>query len=436
MKTSLTKELEKYTGILEKQNKDSVSDPWRLKYHVMPPVGWLNDPNGLCFFNGRYHLFFQYSPSDAMGGLKYWGHYTGTDMIHWEYEGIALYPDMPYDCDGVYSGSALVEGDCVWLYYTGNVKLAGDYDYIYTGREGNTVLAVMRTDGTIGDKTLIMSNKDYPANLSCHVRDPKVWKESGLYYMVLGARTKEDHGEVLLYVSEDKFHWSLKNIFTISGFGYMWECPDMFVIDGRRFLSFSPQGIERDGLDFANIYQSGYCLLDGDFTGDASLGQFKEYDRGFDFYAPRLFWTGMAAASYRMDGYAGLRLYKSHRGERLAALYDCSKRADSEGWKDFPVPGEELEELRGGAVTKTQEQGESLDVSISSDVIIKIDDPENLHLCVDHDLHIVYKKADQIFKIEFAPGSPLGGGRTMRGVALESLERYGFCQIHQHLRFM
>ena len=61
MKTSLTKELEKYTGILEKQNKDSVSDPWRLKYHVMPPVGWLNDPNGLCFFNGRYHLFFQYS---------------------------------------------------------------------------------------------------------------------------------------------------------------------------------------------------------------------------------------------------------------------------------------------------------------------------------------------------------------------------------------
>ena len=144
----------------------------------------------------------------------------------------------------------------------------------------------------------------------------------------------------------------------------------------------------------------------------------------------------MAAASYRMDGYAGLRLYKSHRGERLAALYDCSKRADSEGWKDFPVPGEELEELRGGAVTKTQEQGESLDVSISSDVIIKIDDPENLHLCVDHDLHIVYKKADQIFKIEFAPGSPLGGGRTMRGVALESLERYGFCQIHQHLRFM
>ena len=121
----------------------------------------------------------------------------------------------------------------------------------------------MRTDGTIGDKTLIMSNKDYPANLSCHVRDPKVWKESGLYYMVLGARTKEDHGEVLLYVSEDKFHWSLKNIFTISGFGYMWECPDMFVIDGRRFLSFSPQGIERDGLDFANIYQSGYCLLDG-----------------------------------------------------------------------------------------------------------------------------------------------------------------------------
>ena len=57
MKTSLTKELEKYTGILEKQNKDSVSDPWRLKYHVMPPVGWLNDPNGLCFFTADITCF-------------------------------------------------------------------------------------------------------------------------------------------------------------------------------------------------------------------------------------------------------------------------------------------------------------------------------------------------------------------------------------------
>lgn len=423
MKTSLTKELEKYTAFLEKQNQDSVSDPWRLKYHVMPPVGWLNDPNGLCFFNGKYHLFFQYSPSEATGSLKYWGHYTGTDMIHWDYEGIALYPDMPYDCDGVYSGSALVEDDCVWLYYTGNVKLSGDYDYIYTGREGNTVLAVMRADGTIGDKTLVMDNKDYPADLSCHVRDPKVWIEDGLYYMVLGARTKEDHGEVLLYVSEDRLHWTLKNIFTIPDFGYMWECPDMFVLDGQRFLSFSPQGIERDGLDFANIYQSGYCLLDGDFTGAASLGKFKEYDRGFDFYAPQTFldrdgrriligWMGMPDCDYINP--------TVEKGWQHCMT--VPRELTVKAGKIFQYPVRELEELRSGAVTKTQEQGESLDVRISSDVIIKIDDPENLHLCVDHDLHIVYKKADQIFKIEFAPGSPLGGGRTMRGVALESLE--------------
>ena len=142
-------------------------------------MGWLNDPNGLCYFHGEYHLFFQYSPSDANGSLKYWGHYVSPDLLSWEYKGIALYPDMPYDCDGVYSGSALVEENEVFLYYTGNVKLSGDYDYIYSGREGNTVLAVMDENGAVSGKRLLMKNSDYPEHVSCHVRDPKVWKENG-----------------------------------------------------------------------------------------------------------------------------------------------------------------------------------------------------------------------------------------------------------------
>ena len=51
-------------------------DPWRLRFHLMPPAGWLNDPNGLCQMNGVYHVFFQYSPFDPCGGEKFWGHYT------------------------------------------------------------------------------------------------------------------------------------------------------------------------------------------------------------------------------------------------------------------------------------------------------------------------------------------------------------------------
>ena len=79
----------------------------RLTHHLMPPVGWLNDPNGLCWYKGRYHVFFQYSPFEANGGLKFWGHYSSEDMISWRYEGVPLLPDSIYDCHGVYSALPL-----------------------------------------------------------------------------------------------------------------------------------------------------------------------------------------------------------------------------------------------------------------------------------------------------------------------------------------
>ena len=79
---------------------------FREKLHLMPPVGWLNDPNGLCQMDGVFHAFFQYSPFNAEGGVKMWGHYTSTNLIDWEYKGVSLYrishltatvyiPDLP-----------------------------------------------------------------------------------------------------------------------------------------------------------------------------------------------------------------------------------------------------------------------------------------------------------------------------------------------------
>ena len=187
---ALTRDLVKLVETAEQSQKTreelSVSDrKFREKLHLMPPVGWLNDPNGLCQFQGIYHAFFQYSPFDVEGGVKMWGHYTSTNMIDWEYQGTALYPDQPFDCHGVYSGSAFIEDGKMYLYYTGNVKLEdGEYDYIRTGREGNTVLVITEDGKTFGKKKELMRNSDYPDDLTCHVRDPKVWKENDIYYMV------------------------------------------------------------------------------------------------------------------------------------------------------------------------------------------------------------------------------------------------------------
>ncbi|HJC33793.1 MAG TPA: glycoside hydrolase family 32 protein [Candidatus Mediterraneibacter faecipullorum] len=290
--TALTKDLIKLT--VEAENNTNPGGRFRQKLHLMPPVGWLNDPNGLCQFKGVYHAFFQYSPLNAEGGVKMWGHYTSRDMIDWEYQGVTLYPDQPFDCSGVYSGCAFIEDGEMYLYYTGNVKLEDrdDYDYVNSGREANTVL-VTSTDGVnFGRKRLLMKNSDYPADLTLHVRDPKVWKENGIYYMLQGARTKEDSGQAIVFRSEDKLHWSFHSrIKTNDKFGYMWECPDYFEVDETKILSASVQGLTGDEWKERNVYQSGYFVVDGDILGEYILSDYRLWDYGFDYYAPQSFET-------------------------------------------------------------------------------------------------------------------------------------------------
>ena len=303
---ALQRDLKKLVPLVESLGKANVeSDPHRQQFHLQPPVGWLNDPNGLCIYGGQYHAFFQYGPFDVTGGVKHWGHAVSSDLLNWEQLPVMLYPDEPFDCHGVYSGSALVEGTEMYLYYTGNVKHPGDYDYIKQGRGHNVCLAVSHDGRTAASKQCLMYNKDYPSELTCHVRDPKVFTYEGRYYMVLGARTVEDKGEVLVMESTDKLHWShINTLTTPEPFGYMWECPDLFCIDGQWYLAVSPQGIQCQ-----NIYGCGYFAVYGDWRGEYTLGEFHEMDAGFDYYAPQSFvddtgrriqigWMGMPDADY------------------------------------------------------------------------------------------------------------------------------------------
>ena len=267
--SALTNDLKKLTEAAE--NTAAGEAGFRQKFHLMPPVGWLNDPNGLCQMNGVFHAFFQYSPFNPEGGVKLWGHYISRNMTEWEYRGAVLYPDQPFDCSGVYSGCAYIEDGEMYLYYTGNVKLEDreDYDYINTGREANTVL-VTSTDGEhFSRKRLLMRNRDYPSDLTMHVRDPKVWKKDGIYYMLQGARTKENVGQGIIFQSEDKLNWTFRSrVETEEPFGYMWECPDYFESDGMKVFSASVQGLEGEEWKDRNVYQAGYFLVDGDILGE------------------------------------------------------------------------------------------------------------------------------------------------------------------------
>ena len=259
---------------------------WRQKIHLEPRTGWLNDPNGLCFADGKYHVYFQYSPDSPSGaGRKCWAHFVSIDDARsWEYTGIVMEPDIPEDRSGVYSGCAVVKDGTIHLFYTGNVKIPGDYDYVTAGREANQIHVTTKDGHVMSPKKVILRNCDYPEYCSCHVRDPKVWIENGKWKMVLGARTLDDKGCVLCYEADDPDEWHYVKTLMVEDFGYMWECPDQFDVDGRTFLGISPQGLPHGEYTNQNVYSSGYFRME-----DGKLTDFREFDLGFDFYAPQTF---------------------------------------------------------------------------------------------------------------------------------------------------
>ena len=419
---SLTKHLKKSIEIIENNKNNLHSDLWRLNFHLMPPIGWLNDPNGLCYFKGEYHIFFQYSPFNVNGELKFWGHYKSKDLINWEYLGVPLLPDQPFDCHGTYSGSALIEDEKMYLYYTGNVKYSGEnYDYINNGRGSNTILAISDGNNIISKKCLL-TNEDYPKNFTCHIRDPKVWKENDNYYMVLGGRTKEDKGVILLYKSLDKINWNFLNIIENKNkFGYMWECPDLFNLDNKTILMISPQGVEEQGYKYQNIYQSGYYILNGDYkTNNYSLNVFTEIDRGFDFYAPQTFLDNKNRRI--LIGWFGLpdieNFYTNktiEKGWQHALTIPRVLKIISN--KIYQQPIEELKSLRKEQLNIENNKIYNIDCcfellieNILNDITIKL----------ENDVIIQFK--ENLFTLKF-DSDKLGCGRTSRSVEINNCNK-------------
>ncbi|MFC3418661.1 glycoside hydrolase family 32 protein [Salinicoccus hispanicus] len=263
------------------------TDTHRMSYHLMPPVGLLNDPNGLIYHEGIYHAFFQWNPFETAHGKKAWGHYTSKNLVDWSLAPVALAPDQWYDKNGCYSGSAIVHEGVMHLFYTGNVKDADDR------RSSYQCLAISEDGITFEKKGPVLH---LPEGYTAHFRDPKVWKDGDHWLMILGAQNAALKGEAVLARSSNLTDWEFLGPIAGSGmnglgnFGYMWECPDLFNLDGKDVLIVCPQGLDATGEAYHNLYQAGYFAGDFDST-DYSYdhGEFQELDRGFDFYAPQTF---------------------------------------------------------------------------------------------------------------------------------------------------
>ncbi|WP_259473071.1 glycoside hydrolase family 32 protein [Clostridium estertheticum] len=270
-------------------NEKVNNDYYRLKYHLMPSVGFLNDPNGFIQFNGEYHLFYQFNPLYPKDKIVYWAHVKSSDLIHWSILSPALCPSEWYETHGCYSGSAVNNNGKLTLIYTGNVKnkLGKRETYQCIAQSIDCEHFVKYKNNPV------ISN--VPTGYTTHFRDPKVWKYDGLWYMAIGAQTEKEEGVVLLYSSQDLLAWNKigevagANINGLNYLGYMWECPNLFNLDGKDILLFCPQGVEPKGDLYNNRYQCGYLLGKLDYkTAKLAYGDFIELDRGFEFYAPQV----------------------------------------------------------------------------------------------------------------------------------------------------
>jgi len=262
------------------------NDYYRLNYHIMPPAGLLNDPNGFIQFEDEYHLFYQFNPFATNHGTKLWAHLKSKNLVEWQELPLALAPTQSYETHGCYSGSAVNNDGIMTLIYTGNVKDEND------NRETYQCLAVS-DDGVKFEKLGPVINNQ-PQGYTRHFRDPKVWKKDGKWFMVIGTQNTNKKGRVLLYRSEALKDWELlgevaeSKLNNLDDIVYMWECPDLFTLRGKEVLIGSPQGIKPEEDFYNNIYQSGYLVGELNYqTGEFKHQEFKELDRGFDFYAPQ-----------------------------------------------------------------------------------------------------------------------------------------------------
>ncbi len=411
-------QLRQFGSVIDQAQNDIL----RLGYHLQPPVGWLNDPNGLCRIGDDYHIYFQYSPFNAEGGNGLWGHMTSKDLLHFQEHEPAVYPDCAWDQHGAYSGSAYEEDGTYYVFYTGNVKYTDKkYDYTTAGREQNVILITSRDGYDFTEKELLMTNDDFPEDMSKHVRDPQVIRKNGQYFMLLGARTLTDKGCVLLYESSDLRHWEYKLRFTTADtFGYMWECPNYAEVNGQGFLIACPQGLPSQGLDYANTYQCGAFKLDYRFgETDYRIGGFRELDRGFDFYAPQILqdkqertlligWMGMPDSDY--DNAPTLKNGWQHCLTIPRELYLTKEGQLAQR------PIRELETIRGERHEEHFSGTFRQNVPLLFDMELDFEKCESFTIRIRENAVLTYDKDALLLDI-----SRCGRGRKTRGVHLQNI---------------
>lgn len=272
----------------------------RPQYHFQPLANWMNDPNGLLWWKGRYHLFYQHNPHGPESAQKHWGHAASADMVHWTHLPIALAPTPGGpDRDGCWSGCAVDDKGTPTLVYTG---VHPQVQCIATSADGMVTWSKHAGNPVIGGPPNSLEVTGF--------RDPYVWQQGDAWRMALGSGIRGRGGAVLLYQSQDLRGWDYLGLLCVgdeADSGTMWECPSFFPCGGKHILIVSAVPM-RKALYFVGTYEGN--RFSPEHAGTVDLGG--------HLYAPQVMvdrwgrclmwawlWEGRGLDAQREAGWAG-----------------------------------------------------------------------------------------------------------------------------------
>ncbi|WP_263376505.1 glycoside hydrolase family 32 protein [Granulicella aggregans] len=286
------------------ENGTIALDPERPQFHLLPAKNWMNDPNGPIYFDGHYHLFFQYNPEAPVWGNMSWNHAISTDMLHWTHLPVAMTP-TPGGPDefGVFSGSTFKVGRRVYAVYTATRKSTPEHATI---KDGGPPIQESQCLAWSDDKDLRTWHKQSspivatpPTEMKITgFRDPSIWKQGNTYYMTVGSGVAKEGGCVLLYRSNDLNRWEYLHKLVEGKWngkptpnpcddGEMWECPDFFALDGKHVLIYSTLG---KVFWQSGMFDDAKLKFTPEKTGVLDLGAFYAPKTNVDKNGRRILW--------------------------------------------------------------------------------------------------------------------------------------------------
>jgi fructan beta-fructosidase len=376
-------------------------EKYRPQFHFSPEAHWMNDPNGMVYFDGEYHLFYQYYPDSTVWGPMHWGHAVSTDMIHWQHLPIALYPDsLGY----IFSGSAVVDTkNSSGLGSAMNPAMVAIFTYHNPVLEkaGSKVFQNQGIAYSIDKGRTWTKYKNNPVLKNPGItdfRDPKVlWhEETGKWIMILAVKDR-----IHIYSSPDLISWTFESEFGkgIGAHGGVWECPDLFKlkVEGSdiskwvMFVSINPGGPNGG---------SATQYFTGDFDGHRFVPDNtneKWVDRGRDNYAG-VTWSNIPAED-------GRRLFMGWMSN-----WDYATIVPTDVWRSATTIARELSLITSGKenllISKPVAEIEKLRTDpekafagvqkISGEKIIDTDSINLMQCELMFDLNLIDSKADSV----------------------------------------